>query len=116
MYLKMLKLIQLYRWRFSKSNLSKEQYFVMDNIIGIIIGLLYLIFSYALMTSVCNFFIIIGVEVLMIFAVLNQYWLKTVEQYKETRSKKILMVTRNKIKYLMYLEFISFFQYKTVGD
>ena len=103
MYLKMLKLIQLYRWRFSKSNLSKEQYFVMDNIIGITIGLLYLIFSYALMTSVCNFFIIIGVEVLMIFSVLNQYWLKTVEQYKETRSKKILMVTRNKIKYLMYL-------------
>lgn len=39
----------------------------------------------------------------MIFSVLNQYWLKTVEQYKETRSKKILMVTRNKIKYLMYL-------------
>lgn len=103
MYLKMLKLIQLYRWRFSKSNLSKEQYFVMDNIIGIMIGLLYLIFSYVLMTSVCNFFIIIGVEVLMIFSVLNQYWLKTVEQYKETRSKKILMVTRNKIKYLMYL-------------
>ena len=74
----------------------------MDNIIGITIGLLYLIFSYALMTSVCNFFIIIGVEVLMIFSVLNQYWLKTVEQYKETRSKKILMVTRNKIKNFMY--------------